>query len=48
MLYCRSGSRTTNLGNALIEQLGFTDVTHLSGGITGWIETGQPTVDYTP
>ena len=48
MLYCRSGSRTTNLGTALIEQLGFTDVTHLSGGITGWIETGQPTVDYTP
>jgi len=48
MLYCRSGSRTTSLGNALIEQLGFTDVTHLSGGITGWLDGGNPTVDYTP
>lgn len=48
MLYCRSGSRTTSLGNALIEQLGFTDVTHLSGGIIGWLDGGNPTVDYTP
>ena len=48
MLYCRTGNRTTSLGNALIEQLGFTDVTHLSDGITGWIKEGKPTVDYTP
>ena len=48
MLYCRSGNRTTGLGNALIEQLGFTDVTHLSDGINGWLEAGKPTVDYTP
>ncbi|MGB2159852.1 MAG: FKBP-type peptidyl-prolyl cis-trans isomerase [Candidatus Puniceispirillaceae bacterium] len=48
MLYCRSGSRTASLGNALIEQLGFTDVTHLTDGIFGWIEAGQQTVDYTP
>ena len=48
MLYCRTGSRTTSLGNALIEQLGFTDVTHLSDGITGWLDAGKPTVDYTP
>ena len=48
MLYCRTGSRTTGLGKALIEQLGFTDVTHLSDGITGWIANGQPVVDYTP
>ena len=48
MLYCRTGSRTTSLGNALIEQLGFTDVTHLSDGITGWIANGQPVVDFTP
>ena len=48
MLYCRSGNRTTGLGNALIEQLGFTDVTHLSDGINGWLEAGKPTVDYQP
>jgi len=48
MLYCRSGNRTTSLGNALIEQLGFTNVAHVSDGINGWLEAGKPTVDYTP
>ena len=48
MLYCRSGNRTTGLGNALIDQLGFTDVTHLSDGINGWLAADKPTVDYTP
>ena len=48
MLYCRTGNRTTSLGNALIEQLGFTDVTHLSDGIKGWIGAGKATVDYQP
>ena len=48
MLYCRTGNRTTGLGNALIEQLGFTDVTHLSDGITGWVANGQTTVTYKP
>jgi hypothetical protein len=28
--------------------LGFTDVTHLSDGITGWVANGQTTVTYTP
>lgn len=46
-LYCRSGNRTDNLGNALIEQLGFTNVTHLSTGIIGWEKAGFETVDYT-
>ncbi len=46
MLYCRSGNRTNSLGNALIEQLGFTDVTHLSGGITGWLAEGRETEPY--
>ena len=48
MLYCRTGNRTTGLGHALIEPLGFTDVTHLSDGITGWVANGQTTVTYTP
>ena len=41
MLYCRTGNRTTSLGNALIEQLGFSNVTHLSDGITGWLAEGR-------
>jgi len=47
MLYCRSGNRTNNLGNALIEQLGFSDVTHLTDGITGWLAEGRETEAYT-
>ena len=31
MLYCRTGNRTTNLGRALVDQLGFADVSHRSG-----------------
>ena len=46
MLYCRTGSRTGSLGNALIEQLGFTNVTHLSDGITGWLAEGRETATY--
>lgn len=47
MLYCRTGNRTTSLGNALIEQLGFSDVSHLSQGMTGWLADGRETVAYT-
>ena len=47
MLYCRTGNRTTSLGNALIEQLGFSDVTHLTDGITGWLAEGHETEAYT-
>ena len=44
MLYCRTGNRTTSLGNALIDQLGFSDVSHLSTGIEGWMADGRETV----
>ena len=47
MLYCRTGNRTTSLGNALIEQLGFSNVTHLSKGITGWLAEGRDAEAYT-
>ena len=30
MLYCRTGNRTGVIGNALVSQLGYSDVTHLS------------------
>ena len=46
MLYCRTGNRTGSLGNALIDQLGFTNVTHLSDGITGWLSEGHETTPY--
>ena len=46
MLYCASGGRTSSLGNALIEQLGYTNVSHLSGGIVEWIGMGNETAAY--
>ena len=48
MLYCRTGNRTTNLGNALVKRLGFSNVSHLSAGITGWQKEGPPVISYTP
>ena len=48
LLYCLMGARTTNIGTALVEQLGFLHVTHLSGGILGWTTDGYKTVDYKP
>ena len=46
LLYCRSGNRTNAIGNALITQLGFSQVSHLSTGITGWISEGNETVAF--
>ena len=47
-LYCLSGPRTTNLGMALVEQLGFSHVKHLSGGILNWTAEGYETIEYNP
>ena len=46
LLYCRTGNRTSILGQALIDQVGQTNVSHLSEGIVGWKKQGLPTVDY--
>ena len=46
LLYCRTGNRTGVLGQALIDQVGQTNVSHLSEGIVGWKKQGHPTVDY--
>ena len=46
LLYCLMGARTTTLGTALIEQLGFLNVTHLSRGIMGWTADGYETIAY--
>ncbi len=45
-LYCRTGNRTTSLGNALVHQVGFSNVTHMSTGIVGWKEAGKPIKSY--
>ena len=45
-LYCRTGNRTGIIGNALVNQVGFTQVTHLDAGIVGWKKDGLPTVSY--
>ena len=46
LLYCRTGNRTAILGQALIDQIGQTNVSHLSEGIVGWKKQGFPVVDF--
>lgn len=46
LLYCRTGNRTSSLGLALVEQLGFSHVSHLANGIVGWKKDGHRTVAY--
>tara|TARA_B100001057_G_scaffold200182_1_gene200896 strand:+ start:390 stop:1151 length:762 start_codon:yes stop_codon:yes gene_type:complete len=45
-LYCRTGNRTGTLGNALVNQVGLRNVTHLKPGIVGWKKSGLLTVPY--
>ena len=44
VLYCRSGNRSKRLGNALVNQADYTNVSHLSHGIIGWQKDGENTV----
>ncbi len=46
MLYCHVGGRTASLGNALINQLGYSNVSHLTNGIVGWLADGNKIVTY--
>ena len=46
LLYCLIGKRSAGLGNALINQLGYQDVCHLTSGIQGWEQDGYKTVKY--
>jgi len=43
LLYCRSGNRS-NTARDVMEDLGFTDVADVDGGINAWLEGGQPVV----
>ncbi len=46
VLYCRTGNRTNKLGNALVRQLGYSNLSHLRNGIKGWIKDGMKRVPY--
>ena len=48
VLYCHSAGRTAMLGRAIVEQLGYQQVSHLEGGIIAWLEAGEPTKPYQP
>lgn len=43
LLYCRSGNRSGQAAE-LMEELGFTDVQDVDGGIVSWLEAGHPFV----
>lgn len=43
LLYCRSGNRSGQT-RALMEQMGFTDVADIDGGINSWLDEGHPFV----
>ncbi len=43
LLYCRSGNRSGKT-TEVMQDLGFTDVADLDGGILSWTEAGLPTI----
>lgn len=42
ILHCASGGRSA-LAAATLQEMGYTDVAHMDGGITAWKEAGLPT-----
>ena len=46
ILYCRSGNRSKKLGDALVSQVGLTNVSHLENGILGWMSSGHETISF--
>ena len=46
LLYCRTGNRTDILGKALIDQVGQTNVSHLSDGIVEWKKQGFAVIEF--
>ena len=42
ILHCASGGRSA-LAAATLQEMGYTDVAHVDGGITAWKEAGLPT-----
>ena len=46
ILYCHSAGRSNALGQAMVQQLGYSNVSHLDGGIVSWTEAGEATVPF--
>lgn len=46
ILYCLSAGRSQAVGTALVEQLGYQNVAHLTGGIANWSGNQEPTIAY--
>jgi rhodanese-related sulfurtransferase len=44
LVHCRSGRRST-LSLAILEELGFSRITHLDGGLKGWTAAGLAVTD---
>jgi rhodanese-related sulfurtransferase len=43
LLYCRSGRMSEMAGEALVKE-GYTNVSHLEGGMKAWEESGKPII----
>lgn len=43
ILHCASGGRSA-LAVKTLQEMGFTDVAHLGGGMKAWIEAGMPVI----
>ena len=48
ILYDEDGEAAAYLGNAMVKQLGFENVSYLEDGIYGWQKSGRPLVPYQP
>lgn len=44
ILHCASGGRSA-LATATLQEMGFTNVAHLDGGIKAWKDSGMSTID---
>ena len=42
VFYCRSGNRSGQIVQAMIQQVGMTNVLNMSGGILAWIDQDLP------
>ncbi len=42
IVLCRSGNRSGSVVNALIQQVGFEDISNIAGGILAWAEADLP------
>jgi len=44
VLVCRSGNRSSMVGNFLTQKLGMKKIYHLQNGISSWIKSGKKTI----